>query len=170
MISSPSSLSSSKRIFADIQHDASSSRGLHVVSHSVRVRRKNDWTAPSWVPVWTQATTIKIDVIDGGKLFPTLAAAKGNARSPMVLWFVLGTDSEDIDADRSRLREPMSAVHQQGIALYQTSSGRLERQDKTRSVSGLADNEDRVAVERRAHFFLPSGFSSLLPRWEQTGV
>jgi hypothetical protein len=58
------------------------------------------------------------DWIDGGRLFHTLAAATGNARSPMVQWFALGTESDDDDKDRSRLRESLSATRCSSPARY----------------------------------------------------
>jgi len=50
------------------------------------------------------------DVIAGGSVFQTFAAATGKARSPMVLCNDRGTCSDGDDADRTRLRDSMSAT------------------------------------------------------------
>ena len=50
------------------------------------------------------------DVIAGGSVFQTFAAATGKARSPMVLCNDRGTCSDSDDADRRRLRDSMSAT------------------------------------------------------------
>jgi len=55
--------------------------------------------------VGLNASNYERDVIDGARLFQTLAAATKNARSPIVVQFVLGNVYSD-DADHSRQREP----------------------------------------------------------------
>ena len=47
---------------------------------------------------------------DGGRLFQIFAAATGKGRSPMVLCFDRGVCSDNVDAERNRLRELMSAT------------------------------------------------------------
>ena len=50
------------------------------------------------------------DVITGGSVFQTFAAATGKARSPMVLCNDRGTCSDGDDADRRRLCDSMSVT------------------------------------------------------------
>ena len=58
------------------------------------------------------------DVSSAGRVFHTRGAATPRARSPMITWRVDGTSCADVDAERSRRRESMSATRLSSRARY----------------------------------------------------
>jgi hypothetical protein len=74
-------------MFTEPQYDALSS---HVKNVFVHFSPNERWKS-SVLSARLNVNRVGSDWIDGERLFHTLAAALGSARSPMVLWLVLGT-------------------------------------------------------------------------------